>query len=163
MNIILKKVEETQKEILYRLLQYSLFEESLNDQNDMNEDALFEYPWFENYFTEKDREACFIKEQGSERLLGFVMINTYMKKSSFGHSIAEFMILPKFRRKKIGKKAAIMCLEKYPGNWEISPSCGSEQAYLFWKNVIDEYAGKNKQYEDGIFLFSNCDKRRKRL
>lgn len=153
MNIILKKVEETQKEILYRLLQYSLFEESLNDQNDMNEDALFEYPWFENYFTEKDREACFIKEQGSERLLGFVMINTYMQKSSSGHSIAEFMILPKFRRKKIGKKAAIMCFEKYPGNWEVSPSCGSEQAYLFWKNVIDEYTGKNNKYEDGIFCF----------
>ena len=55
MNIILKRVEETQKEILYRLLQYSLFEESLNDQNDMNEDALFEYPWFENYFTAKGR------------------------------------------------------------------------------------------------------------
>ncbi len=153
MNIILKKVEETQKEILYRLLQYSLFEESLNDQNDMNEDALFEYPWFENYFTEKDREACFIKEQGSERLLGFVMINTYMQKSSCGHSIAEFMILPKFRRKKIGKKAAIMCFEKYLGNWEVSPSCGSEQAYLFWKNVIDEYTGKNNKYEDGIFCF----------
>lgn len=48
MNIILKRVEETQREILYRFLQYSLFEESLNDQNDMNEDALFEYPWFEN-------------------------------------------------------------------------------------------------------------------
>lgn len=154
MNIILKKVEETQKEILYRLLQYSLFEESLNDQNDMNEDALFEYPWFENYFTEKDREACFIKEQGSERLLGFVMINTYMQKGSSGHSIAEFMVLPKFRRKKIGKEAAIMCFEKYPGNWEVSPSCGSEQAYLFWKNVIDEYTGENNEYEDGIFFFS---------
>lgn len=44
MNIILKKVRKTQKEILYRLLQYSLFEESQNDRNDMNEDALFEYP-----------------------------------------------------------------------------------------------------------------------
>lgn len=157
MNIILKKVEETQKEIVYRLLQYSLFEESLNDQNDMNEDALFEYPWFESYFMEKDREAYFIKEQGSERLVGFVMINTYMQKSSFGHSIAEFMVLPKFRRRKIGKKAAIMCFEKYPGNWEISPSCGSEQAYLFWKNVIDEYTGKNNKYEDGIFCFPDME------
>lgn len=156
MNIILRNVEKTQKEILYRLLQYSLFEESLTDQNDMNEDALFEYPWFENYFTEKGREACFIMEQESERLLGFVMINTFMQKSSSGHSIAEFMVLPKFRRKKIGKKAAIMCFEKYPGNWEVSPSRGSEQAYLFWKHVIDEYTGKNNKYEDGIFLFSRA-------
>ncbi|MDO5349865.1 MAG: hypothetical protein Q4E86_07990, partial [Lachnospiraceae bacterium] len=115
------------------------------------------------YFTEEGRDACFIRERGTGKLLGFVMINTYMRKWDSGHSIAEFMILPKFRRNKIGRKAAFACFERYPGNWEISPSYGSEQAYLFWKNVIDEYAGKNKQYEDGIFLFSNCDKRRKRL
>ncbi|GFI17508.1 hypothetical protein IMSAGC009_02680 [Lachnospiraceae bacterium] len=153
MNIILKKAGAAQREILYRLLQYSLFEESLNDQNDMNEEALFEYPWFENYFTEKDREAFFIREAGSERLLGFVMINTFMQKSSSGHSIAEFMILPKFRRKKIGKKAAVMCFEKYQGVWEVSPSYGSELAYLFWKSVIDDYTGTNNKYEDGIFSF----------
>ena len=53
MDITLEKVEESKKDVfLYRLLQYSLFEESLSDQNDMNEDALFEYPWFENYFTD---------------------------------------------------------------------------------------------------------------
>lgn len=44
MDITLEKVEESKKNVLYRLLQYSLFEESLSDQNDMNEDALFEYP-----------------------------------------------------------------------------------------------------------------------
>ena len=93
------------------------------------------------------------KEQESERLLGFVMINTHMQKSGFGHSIAEFMVLPKFRRKGIGKRAAILCFEKYPGAWEVSSSYGSEQAYLFWKNVIDEYTGNNNKYEDGIFCF----------
>ena len=83
----------------------------------------------------------------------FVMINTFMQKSSSGHSIAEFMILPKFRRKKIGKKAAVMCFEKYQGAWEVSPSYGSEQAYLFWKSVIDDYIGTNNKLEDGIFSF----------
>lgn len=86
--------------------------------------------------------------------LGFVMVNTYMQKGGSCHSIAEFMVLPKFRRNKIGKKAAVMCFEKYPGSWEVSPSCGSEQAYLFWKNVIDEYTDKKNEYEDGIFHFS---------
>ena len=62
MDIILEQVEECKKDVLYRLLQYSLFEESISDQNDMNEEALFEYPWFESCFTEKDREACFIRE-----------------------------------------------------------------------------------------------------
>lgn len=158
MDVKLEVVEECKKDVLYRLLQYSLFEESLNDQNDMNEDGLFEYLWFENYFTEEERDAFFIKKKETNKLLGFVMINTYVRKCDFGHSIAEFMVLPKFRRNNIGKKAAVMCFEKYPGNWEVSPSFGSKQAYLFWVNVIEAYVGKNNRYEDGIFLFSNGDK-----
>lgn len=108
---------------------------------------------FENYFTEEGWDAFFIKEEGGGKILGFAMVNTYVQKCSFGHSIAEFMVLPKFRRNKIGKKAAAMCFEKYPGNWEVSPSFGSGQAYLFWKNVIDEYTDKKNTYEDGIFCF----------
>lgn len=89
-----------------------------------------------------------------EKLLGFVMINTYVQKCDSGHSIAEFMVIPKYRRNKIGKRAAIACFEKYEGNWEVEPSYGSEKAYLFWRNVINEYTKFNKVYSDGIFSFS---------
>lgn len=155
MDIMLEKVVLSKKDILFRLLQYSLFEESINDKNNMGEDALFAYPWFENYFSEDNREAYFIREQKTEKLLGFVMVNTYMQKSAAGHSIAEFMVLPIYRRCKVGKKAAVMCFEKHMGNWEVSPSFGSEPAFLFWKNVIDEYTNRNNEYKDGVFLFSN--------
>ena len=37
---------------------YSLFEESLSDQNDMNEDALFEYPWFESFLPVTTSPYC---------------------------------------------------------------------------------------------------------
>ena len=125
MNICLKKADPAKKEILFRLLQYSLFEESLHDQNTINEDALFDYPWFDLYFTEKDR------------------------------GIAEFMILPSFRRNHIGRDAALQCFEMYPGNWEVSPSFGSRQAYLFWENVIGTFTDGNCRYEDGIFIFDS--------
>ena len=154
MNTKLCMVKKEEKDILFRLLQYSLFEESISDQNEMNEKAIFEYKWFEAYFTENDREAYFIKEEETDKLLGFVMINTYVQKCEKGHSIAEFMIVPKYRRKRIGKKIAKECFEKHAGNWEVSPSFGSESAYLFWKNVIDEYTGGNNQFIDGLFLFN---------
>ncbi len=154
MEIKLEEVKADKKEVLFRLLQYSLYEESLGDQSDLNEDALFDYPWFERYFTEEEREAYFIRECGTDRLLGFVMINTYVQRCSYGHSIAEFMILPKFRRNHIGKKAAFQCFGKHEGNWEVSPAYGSEQAYLFWKNVINGYTDGNHQYGNGIFGFS---------
>ena len=93
MNIILDRVKEKEKDVLYRLLEYSLFEESLNDGNEMNDEAIFEYKYFDSYFIENDRDAFFVREQETNKLIGFVMINTFMQKSSSGHSIAEFMII----------------------------------------------------------------------
>ena len=72
-------------------------------------DAIFEYKYFDRYFTGDDRDAFFIREQGTNKLLGFVMISTYIQKENEGHSIAEFMVIPKYRRCKIGKKVAFKC------------------------------------------------------
>ncbi|MBQ9846066.1 MAG: GNAT family N-acetyltransferase [Oscillospiraceae bacterium] len=149
----LVKVNISEKEILHRLLQYSLFEESETDLNEMDDTAVFEYKYFDSYFTDATREAYFVKS-AENKLLGFAMINTYMKKSPKGHSIAEFMIIPKYRRKKIGKQAAFEIFNSHKGFWEISPSLGSEKAYLFWKNVIGNYTSYNYRYEDGIFIFN---------
>ena len=46
MNIYLDKVDKDKKDTLYRLLKYSLYEESLNDGNEMNEDGIFIYKYF---------------------------------------------------------------------------------------------------------------------
>lgn len=157
-NIVQYRLEQVKiedKDILYRLLQYSLFEESLTDLNEMNDEAIFEYKWFDNYFQDNNREAYFIKEEHTNKLLGFAMVNQYMQKSKDGHSIAEFMIIPKYRRLKIGKRVAIELFNTHKGIWEVKSSYGSKSAFLFWKNVIDEYTKKNNKFEDGIFVFQN--------
>ena len=155
MEIYLEKVKKEFKDVLYRLLQYSLFEESISDGNEMNEKAEFEYKNFDSYFEDPNYNAFFIKENRTEKLLGFVMINTIMKKCTSGHSIAEFMIIPKYRRNKIGKKASFECFEMFHGNWEVSPSIGSKLAFDFWKKVIDEYTNNHNEFKDGVFVFRN--------
>ncbi len=159
MDFYLCEVNTLEKDILYRLLQYSLFEESENDLNEMNDEGLFEYKYFDAYFTDKERKAYFIKEKISGKLLGFALINTYVRICNRGHSIAEYMILPKYRRNKIGKRAALEIFEKYDGDWEVEPSFGSQKAYLFWKNTIEEYCGNNYKFEKGIFIFNKKDVR----
>ena len=155
MEIYLEKVEEKDKEVLYRLLQYSLFEESENDLNEMNNEAIFEYSYFDNYFTEDTRDAYFIKEKETNKLLGFAMVNTYMQILKSGHSIAEFLVIPKYRRKNIGKQTATCLFNKYKGNWEVKPSLNNDKAYSFWKNVIEDYTNNNCEYKDKIFIFNN--------
>lgn len=153
MDIYLDRVDITKKDTLYRLLEYSLFEESLNDGNEMNEEAIFEYKYFESYFKEDSRDAFFIREIDTNKLLGFVMINQYVQKVDEGHSIAEYMVIPKYRKKHIGKNVAFECFDMYGGNWEVSPSFGSESAYQFWNKVIAEYTNNNYSYCDRIFSF----------
>lgn len=73
MEIRLEKVKAEEKEILHRLLQYSLYEESGTDQNEMGDDGLFEYQWFDCYFEQQDkmqRDAYFIREQETGKLGG---------------------------------------------------------------------------------------------
>ena len=74
MEIYLDRVQSDKKDTLYRLLEYSLFEESLHDGNEMNDDAIFEYQYFDSYFTDNDRDAFFIRENKTNKLLGFVRI-----------------------------------------------------------------------------------------
>ena len=47
MKTYLYKVKKEESDILYRLLQYSLFEESETDLNEMSDEALFEYKYFD--------------------------------------------------------------------------------------------------------------------
>lgn len=153
MNIRLDAVQPHEKDALFRLLQYSLYEESADDLNEIGSDALFDYPWFELYFTDDDRWAYFIREQETDRLLGFVMVRRREDRPVF--MIAEFMVLPGCRRRGVGQQAAIACFERFRGQWEVSPALGSERAYRFWKRTIDGYTGNQYRFQDRTFLFSN--------
>lgn len=158
MEIYLDKVKIEEKEILHRLLQYSLYEESLNDGNEMTNEAIFEYKYFDRYFKEENREAFFIKEFETNKLMGFVMINRYLQFYETGHSIAEFMVIPKYRRNKIGKQVAYKCFDMHKGNWEVSPSLGSKTAFEFWKNVIEKYTNGIYKFDNRLFTFNNENK-----
>ena len=147
MNLTFDKVTKMEKDILFRLLEYSLYEESKYDGNEMNQEGIFNYPDFDDYFTNTEKEAYLIKE--NNQLLGFIMLN---HKSNI-HSIVEFMIIPKYRKNKIGKTSVIFFFDKYKGTWKISPSLGSKEAYSFWKNVIEELTHSNYEYKNNTFIF----------
>ena len=151
--IKLEKVLIEEKDILFRLLQFALYDGSLYNDNKIGEDGIFPYKWFDNYFTDDDRDVFFIKDD--DKIVGFTMINQYMKKFDKGHSVSEFLILPEYRRNHIGKKIAYMVFDMYKGNWEVEPIENSEIACKFWENVVKNYTNNTYEFEDGIYLFKN--------
>ena len=153
LDIRLDRAQPQDREALFRLLQYSLFEESESDGNEMNADALYDYPWFDAYFTDADRFAYLVREERTDRLLGYAMVRCLGGEC---YSIAEFMVIPKVRRMGVGRKTAFACFDRFRGSWEVRPSLGSERAYRFWRRVIDAYTGGNSRWEDDHFVFSNA-------
>lgn len=153
MNYKLEKVEINDKDILFNLLQFALYDGSNYIVNELNSKGLFDYNWFDNYFLEKERYAYFVKD--NNKILGFVMINTNMKIFNQGYSIAEFLILPNYRNHHLGKKVAFEIFNMFKDNLEIEPIQNSIQAYKFWKKVITEYTKNNYKIKDNIFYFNN--------
>ena len=157
MNYEIVTADVKDKDKLYRLLQYALYDGSQYIDNDINEECIFEYKWFDNYFTDSDRNAYFIKN--GEDYLGMVLVNENLKFNNDGKCIAEFLIMPRFRRNHIGKKVAYDIFEMFKGDWEVQPMENNPIAYSFWKNIIKEYTNgnytvKNDGIED-VFIFNN--------
>ena len=152
-EVQLERVTEKTRQTLWNLLQYMLFETSPSGKNVANEDGSFDYKYFDNYFTDEDRDAYLIKSKTGE-LMGFVMINQYLQKVKTGHSIAEFLVLQRFRKNGVGSEVAKRCFAMYPGNWEVGPADGSDSAYRFWKAVIDGVTNADNKLEDGLFVFN---------
>ncbi len=161
MNISLEKVDKNKKEILYRLLQFSLYDGSQYIDNNMENDGIYPYKYFELYFTEANREAYLIKY--NKKIVGFFMINKNLKvlpKEDNNYSVAEFLIIPKFRRMHVGREAATKMFNLHHGSWEVQPMDNNKIAYKFWGNVINNYTNGNyelKHFDDmeDIYIFNN--------
>lgn len=55
--------------------------------------------------------------------------------------IAEFYILPCYRKKGLGKTLAYKMFDTFPGLWQVRQIKEATGARLFWRNVIDAYTG----------------------
>ena len=157
MDYEIVKVKPEDKEKLYRLLEFSLYDGSQYIDNMLNDECLFDYGWFDNYFTDEDRDAYFVKSD--DNYVGMVMVNENLKFNETGKCIAEFLIMPYYRGNHLGKRVAYDIFNMYKGDWEVQPMENNPTAYSFWKNIINEYTdGKYTTKNDGVedvFMFSS--------
>ena len=87
MEFYLSEVKQEEKEILYRLLQYSLFEESENDLNEMNQEAIYEYKYFDSYL---DKSYLLI----SSKVSTFIEATPSSKHTLYNESVLLLKVSP---------------------------------------------------------------------
>lgn len=165
MNIEIVPVGADEKEILRNLLEKYDYEFSQYDNRDVNKLGLYGYSYLDNYWTEKNRWAFFIKVDGN--LAGFVMVNDYPEvKEETDYSLAEFFVMYKYRRCGVGKFAVKKVFDMFKGKWQLKRHPKNIASVYFWDSVVKEYTSGNyrlvkaypgAEYGDGtlgdIFFF----------
>ena len=104
------------KTIIKNLLQPYLTELSqFPDENPDYKDAkgVYLYPYLDAYWQEDSRYPCLL--YADDQLAGFALV----RQEDNLWSVAEFYVLPEFRRRGTGMECAAEIFRKHPGLWEI--------------------------------------------
>ncbi len=132
-------ITKSDRNILQILLQEYLSEMSLY-YNDIRADEnwIYPYKYFENYFTDKDREWFILKIDGE--VAGFCLINEFIiLAEKWAKAIAEFYIKKEYRKQWLWKQSAYKIFEKYIWMREVRQWINNIPAQRFWEKIINEY------------------------
>ncbi|SEN86661.1 GNAT family N-acetyltransferase [Paenibacillus sp. OV219] len=138
MTIKLVPVEKDQKEILYKLYQFYEYDFSPYTGNELGVDGQYSVN-LEHYWEDPRWSPYFICAESN--IAGFLVIlfENLDTDPDPTHVIYDFLILNKYRRKGIGKSAAVHAFNLYRANWKLAQMSVNRPALHFWRYVVNEY------------------------
>ena len=95
------------------------------------------------------------------RIAGFVLVNQWSALDRpLDHSVAEFFVLRKYRRARVGTRAAHLAFRQLPGRWEVPVASYNHGALAFWRHVVaslpmqaEEHVGDGQRWAGTVFCF----------
>lgn len=143
MNIEIEPIRVEQKSVLVRMMELFQYDFSEFSGADLNEYGYFGYAHIDDYWNEEGRAPFFIRVDG--RLAGLALVRSCGEYNDLPdpHNVAEFFVMKKYRRKGVGRAAARMIFDRFPGGWEVAWWTGNLPAQHFWRQVIHEYTDGN--------------------
>lgn len=102
---------------------------------ELNQDT--DYPYLDSYWKNQNRIP--LKLTNGKNWIGFTLINEYTVIDTNTISIAEFYILPEFRKQELGMYFINEILQNYNGNWEIRTQISNKTGIQFWDKVVSKF------------------------
>jgi predicted acetyltransferase len=130
MNLELVQASEAERDVVGQLLELNSYEFSRIDGRAIGRDGHYGYQYLDAYWTEPDRVPYLLQADGE--LAGLVLA----RRVDGVMTVAEFFVLPKFRRTGVGTQAARQLFAAHPGPWEVHQVVGNDQATSFWRRAI---------------------------
>ena len=102
-----------------------------------------------NWWVRDRCEAYVIRVDGKPAGFVHVLRDRRHLAQEVDQELLDFYIAPKYRRKGVGRQAARLTFDLYPGTWQVFELARNEPALKFWHGVIEDYTGGNYQDMDG--------------
>ena len=118
------------KAVLRRLLQLYHYDFSEWNGDDVDEHGEFTHRYLDHYWTDPAQPAV------PDSALGAVGQGFALVRAGAVHDMSEFFVMRKFRRAAVGREAARLLFQLFPGEWQIRQLHGNEAATRFWHAVI---------------------------
>ena len=165
-SVTVVEAPAAQRPVFDRLLQLYLYDFSVfapigSSHGEVDEEGRFFYPGIDSYWQQDGHIPLLIR--ADDHLAGFVLVNEW---SALGrpldHVVAEFFVLRKYRRARVGERAALLVFRRYPGQWEVPVAWYNPPAQAFWRSVaeelapveVEEIAGDGKRWTGPVLRFA---------
>jgi len=118
-----------EKEVVDQLLELYLHDLSELTGADVGSHGRYDYFFLDDYWSEPDRHPFLLRVGG--HLAGFALVG-----SGTPHDMAEFFVMRKYRRQRVGARAARTLFRMFPGEWQVRQIAANTAATKFWRAVI---------------------------
>lgn len=147
-EVRIRQIGKQQRTTVERLAQIYEHDFSEIEELEVNADGTYATPYLEKYFTQKGKKAFLFYIDNV--IAGFALIDNTPRIfiDMPAYRVGEFFIQPALRGKGIGKKAAFLLFDTYPGKWEVQETKVNVGAQRFWRRVFEQYT--NGQYEETL-------------
>jgi predicted acetyltransferase len=156
-----------QRPVFDRLLQlymydFSEFARIGSPHGEVDEEGRFAYLGFESYWQHQNERVPLLI-RADDHIAGFALVNQWSAlELPLDHSVAEFFVMRKYRRARVGTRAALLIFRRYPGRWEVPVAWYNPPALAFWRSVaeelapleVEEIAGDRKRWTGPVLRFA---------
>lgn len=142
-EVALESIERERADVLNALFQLYAHDFSEHVPLALNERGRFEVSAGELWWTQDGHHPFFVRVAG--RLAGFALARKGSKISGDPAvmDMAEFFVVRSERGKRVGRRAALALIGRFPGPWEVRVRQSNPAALRFWSGVLDSRSGRS--------------------
>src|SRR6185436_4568145 len=141
MQIDVRPATAAEEPVLANLLQLYVHDFSEFSDLKIGADGRFGYERLPLYWRESNRFPFLVRANGD--LAGFVLVQKGSQVTGEADvwDVAEFFILRRYRRHRVGVRVAHDVWRRFEGRWEVRVMENNPVATIFWQRAISELTG----------------------